>query len=403
MNVVLPFLDLEVAVRHPERLTVLFLLALLAFGLWVDSRARAHALEKPWLVIRVPVAMLPGLWRRFFWWSGACLSIVFFVVAWTVVEKRIMEYDPVYGHMRITLIPDNSLSAYYADEVPNRMELEKEMMRDMVNILWTDHGLKGRYSIAIIPFAGSANHLFAPFSTSREEILAAIDELNPETVTTAGTSLLNAIFGYEELLWRYPPAGGEGTTEIAFLISDGGREEGRGGERRELPAAMQRAMEAASLGGGSLVFNTIGIGKFEERFVDGEFRRVPVPAKLAVRDKDGKFANFLRKDDKDPRSPVLVSELDEEILKYLALLGGGDYTHAADKNKVLTAFKETVLKYRKKVNEVPRPRYEPISHWFAVPAFLLLFFLFGCANWLIRLGRLSIRKIRKSFGLSSSI
>lgn len=399
MNVVLPFLDLEVVVRHPGRLIFLLVMVLLAVVLMVDSRARARALEKPWFVIRVPVAMLPGFWRRFFWWSGAGLAIVFFVVAWTVVERRIVEYDPVYGHMRITLILDNSFSVYYADEIPNRMELEKEMMRDMVNILWTDPGLKGRYSIAIIPFAGSANHLFAPFSTSREEILAATDELNPETVTTPGTSLLNAVFGYEELLLRHLPPGGEETTEVAFLISDGGKEEGRGGERRDLPAAISKLKEASSVGGGKLILSTVGIGKFREEFAEGSPvpKRVPIPAKLVVRDKDGKFVKFLRKDDKDPRSPVLESGLDEEILEYLASLGGGSYIHAANKDKILAAFKDTVLKYRKKVNEVPRPRYEPISRWLIIPGFLFLFLLFGCANWMVRLVRSACRGVGKRF------
>lgn len=407
MNIMLPFIHIGFVIRFPERLFILLLLLLVAALLGYDMYRRRKIFFLPWYEIRLSSSILPGWRKRFFWWFFASIAFALLVFVFSAVEKRVVEYDPVYGHVRITFFYDDSLSVWFADEKPNRMEVQKQIVREMVKSLQEDPELRGRYSMAIIPFAGSASYLFLPFTTSYDEFFAALDEISPETVTAGGTSILAALLGYTELLFQYPSPGGEITTEIVFLVSDGGKEEGHGGEPRFFPEAIRNAERAAhpvSLfddkpNPKTIIINTIGVGKFEDRLHDGKMVRIAVPTKLVVRDKAGSFIRFLRKDDKNPASPALSSELDEEILQYVAKLGGGVYMHAVNREQILSGFKKSILTHRKKIAEIPRDRYEPVAHWFLVLAFILLFFLFGYANWMKRLvtyiAKLPMRKVSR--------
>lgn len=366
----------DIIFRHPERFFIAAALIPLVWALvWWEAKCRKKELLNPYWSEHLPVARLPGFYKRIFWWLMASLAILLLVAALAVPEKKVAWHELIYGRIRITFLFDSSLSMKLAEDVkPNRLIAAKDAITDLVNMLSRDPELEGRYSLALIPFAAAAQPFFTSFTTSREEFLTNLAEVDEKTISRQGTSLWAALRAYEELLKAYPPK--EKTTDLAFLISDGGKEEGRAGEKEFIPSLIRKI---SSLPNFRVIINTVGIG----------YSR---PVELIIRDEAGNFIGFYRKNPNDPKSPIQKSELNERILKEVADLTRGDYKHFTEKDKILKEFKAIVLKNREVVDNFPRIRYESITNWFLVPAFIIFYFLLGYAGWLIRLSNSLIKK-----------
>lgn len=389
------FFGTEILFRHPRRFlwgSIIILFAALVAWEW---RKRRRALKEPSIELHLSTSRLPSTFGRIHWWTWFSIATVLLVAAYANPEKVRTEYESVFGKIRVTFIFDASLSMKRAEDVlPNRFEAAKNMTRDLVLTLKRDPELKGKYSLALIPFSGAALPYFLPFTVSQDEFLSNLDSLDIEVITKKGTSLWAALRAYDELLLDHP-ARDNGTVDIGILISDGGKEEGKR-ERALLPQAIkdlrdpyraphfllsgERIIVRSEEPKRNVVLNTIGVGAAK-----------PVP--LKIRDKAGNFMGYEHEKDGDPKSPVLTTTLDEQILQELANQGGGTYHHFSDRETILREFKEIILFHRVEVDKIPHPRYESARAWFLFPPFIILYFLFGYGGWIPRLVRLVARRI----------
>lgn len=375
----------QVVFRYPERLWAALLVVVLLLFAYGEAKRRQDVLRDPWLAFHLDVSVLPSFGKKIIWWLLASVALCCMVTAFAVPERKFIDKEKVYGQLRLTFMFDVSLSMVRAEDVkPNRMRAAKDMIIGFLDMFMHDQELQGRYQLALIPFAGTAQPLFLTFTASREEFLANLEEIDERTISRQGTSVLAALLGYRSLLYRYPPR--EETMDIAILISDGGQEEGREGEKNFFPAVINDIRDVIrshlvkdfNVHAWHFMVSTIGIGKVE---IDGFGKRVAKPAGLIIRDSGGNFIDFYRENSKNPQSPVITSRLDEETLMEIARLGGGSYYHFSDTQTLRHAFRELVLAHRILVDEIPRYRYEPIVNWFLVPAFALLYVLSGFGDW----------------------
>lgn len=419
MSWAVSFLGEEIVFQHPERMWLfLVLVFLFAVAAW-EAVGRQKVWRQPWHYLHRATAHLPSPAKRIGWWFWFLLGMSFLVLIVMTPEKRITERDIIYGRMRITLITDTSLSQFLAEDVaPNRMAANKKLLTRFVTMLWRDSELKGRYEVALIPFAGTAHPVFAPFTTSLEEVLSNIAKIDERTVAKGGTSLWAALKAYDELLLWYPAREEKGeevtTVDLGVLISDGGKEEGRGKERAQIPRLMrelrdpyrqqeilknERFIFSGETRKRNVVISTVGVGAVK---IANDGKRAAVSAPLVFRDRDGNFRCYYREDESSPLNPgcnssgpILTSTLDEEILKSIAELGGGKYYHFFEnQDDLLYEFKSMILRSRKKIGQEPRNRYEPAVHLFALPAFLIFYLLFGYGGWIRKIFTLTIRLMR---------
>lgn len=378
----------DIMFRYPLRLGVCaFVLVIMALAWW-EFRQLINVLKDPWIFLHISVFTTYPRWVRIGWWALLCLAFVLTAGAFAVPEKRVSMEEPVYGGLRLTFMFDSSRSMEYAEDVtPNRSRAAKNTIIALVDMLAHDTLLRGKYSLALIPFAGAAQPFFLPFTKSREEFVATLEEINERTITRQGTSVLSALNAYRELLWREPPR--EETVDVAILISDGGKEDGVESERHFIPATIAdiRHLTQKKMREGAppwnVVLYTVGMGKIR---IDAEGRRTAEPVELVVRDASGN-KEWYRQDPRNPHSPVLKSRLDEGILKEVARLGGGEYYHFTDQAKIVEEFRTLVLTHRRVTDRIASVRYEPVMSWFLAPAFVLWYFVLGFGGWIVRLIR----------------
>ena len=404
MLISLPF-GLEIVLRRPE---LLWLLAILPFLWWLavyEGRIRKKTLQDPWIQLHLASSHLPTGLARIRWWMGASIAFVLLTVIIATPDRKIIEQRSVYGMVRVTFLLDSSLSMIWGEDVePNRLAAAKSVIENFVNTLWFNGELKGSYAMALIPFAGAAQPFYLPFTTSREQFVSNLEQINQQTVRKKGTSVWAALRAYDELLLSRPAAE-KGTLDLAILISDGGKEEGKGTEKLLLPQLMKELLDPYRA---AVVFSdtrmiirsdvavrkvmviTIGVGKVA---IDNMGNQVSVPVPLIIRDKTGNFVYYYREDENNPKSAVLASRLDENILKDIARMGGGSYMHFSQEGKLLQELKALVLRYRQETGKVPEIRYDALRMWFLVPAMLLCCILFGYAEPYVRMVRTYLLRV----------
>ncbi|MDO8591148.1 MAG: VWA domain-containing protein [bacterium] len=389
------FFGTEILFSHPGRFlwgSLIFIFAVLVAWEW---RKRKRAFKEPSIELHRSTSRFPSASRRICWWAWFSIAIALLVAAYANPEKVKTEWERVFGKIRITFIFDSSISMKKSEDVePNRFEAAKNMMRDLVLMLGRDPELKGRYPLALIPFSGSALPYFLPFTTSKDELLSVLDSLDVEVITKKGTSLWAALRAYDELLLDQS-ARDKGTIDIGILISDGGKEEGKK-ERALLPQTIkdlrdpyrvshflssgERIIVRAEEPKRKVVLHTIGVG-------------VAKSVPLKNRDKAGNFMGYEHEKDGDPKSPILNTTLDEQILREIAKKGGGTYRHFSDRETIIREFKEIVLFHRIEIDKIAHPQYESVRAWFLFPSFIILYFLFGYGGWILRIVYVITRRI----------
>lgn len=392
---------IQIAFRYPERLWTLVLIVFVLLLAWQEMKRRRAALRDPGLQLHLPVSSFPSFGKKIAWWLLASIALGFMIAAFAIPERKLIDKENVYGRLRLTFLFDSSISMARAEDViPNRMRAAKDTIAAFVDILMHDPELHGRYSLALIPFAGTAQPFFLTFTTSREEFLASLEEINERTISRQGTSVLAALLAYRLLLRHYPAR--EETTDVAILISDGGQEEGKEGESNFFPFVIRDIdditknyiTKSAKAMQWHFTISTVGIGSVR---VNEKGLRIANPAELIIRDSTGNFVDFYREDPKNSQSAVLTSRLDEEILMEVARLGKGMYYHFSDRQKMAHAFRELVLAHRIIVDEVFFIRYEPIWQWFLIPALACWYILFGFSDWMRQMVRYGVWSVKKMF------
>jgi Ca-activated chloride channel family protein len=191
--------------------------------------------------------------------------------------------------LNVVLALDISRSMFAADLEPNRLERERLFARRLLRELAGNR-------LGMVVFAGRA-YVLSPLTVDHSALNLYLDALDPEIVSQGGSSIAAAITQATDLARGSEEVGGD---RAVILMTDG--------EALEDVAAVRDAAERAARANVSVV--TIGIGTAAGS---------PIPE---VDTRTGRIAGYKR----DPGSgEVVVSKLDEALLREVAELSGGAY------------------------------------------------------------------------------
>ena len=229
------------------------------------------------------------------------------------------------------LCVDISNSMHAEDIAPNRLERSKEAINKLISKLGGDR-------IGIIVFAGNA-YVQLPITTDYSAAKMFLSTVDTDLIPTQGTEVGRAI----ELAIK--SFGEDEHNKAIVIISDG--------EDHENGDAVKAAQEAAKRG---IKIYTIGMGLDEG---------APIP----LYNKYGKKTGY--KKDKDGN--IIITKLDDNILRQIAEIGDGLYVRASNSNVGLDKIYEDINKTEKsEIESNVFTDYEDQFQWFVGAAILLL-------------------------------
>lgn len=193
---------------------------------------------------------------------------------WEEVEKKGID---------IVVAVDTSRSMLADDVKPNRLEVAKREIEDLLNVLEGDR-------IALVVFAGSA-FTYCPLTSDYGAFRLFLNDIHTNIIPLGGTALAEAI---QKGISTFET--NTKNHKAIILISDGENHE---------DDPLKAAVDAKGLG---IVIYTVGVGK-----KDGSY--------IKIKDESGQD-KFL----KDRQGQVIKSRLDEITLNKIALETGGLYT-----------------------------------------------------------------------------
>jgi Ca-activated chloride channel homolog len=255
------------------------------------------------------------------------ISMVIIILSRPQFGSKLEEVKKEGAEVIIALDVSNSMLA--GDIQPDRLTRAKQALTRLIDNLDNDR-------IGLIVFAGDA-YTQIPITTDYVSAKMFLNAIGPDMVPKQGTAIGAAI----ELGMRsFSP--GEGKSKAMIIITDGENHE-------DDPVA--KATEAAKAG---IVIHTIGIGSEEG---------VPVPVTT-----NGK-AEFL----KDIDGNTVISKLDEDILKKIAIASGGSYVRANNSNIGLDEIFGEISKMKKQ--EMESTVYTEYNDQFPIFAAISIFLL----------------------------
>lgn len=223
----------------------------------------------------------------------------------------------------------NSMNA--EDIAPNRLERSKQAINNIINQLRGDR-------IGIIIFAGNA-YVQLPITTDYAAAKLFLSTINTSLIPSQGTEIGSAInlaiksFGNSE------------NSKAIIVISDG--------EDHENGDAVKAAQEAAKLG---IKIYTIGMG-----LEDG----APIP----LYNQYGKRTGYK----KDREGNIVITKLDDNMLRQIAEIGDGIYRRASNSNIGLDEIIDEINKAEKtEIDSKIFTDYEDQFQWFLGVAIILL-------------------------------
>ncbi len=250
-------------------------------------------------------------------------------------KKEVVKREGV--EVIVALDVSNSMMA--TDVKPNRLEVAKQMISGLIDRMKND-------KVGLIVFAGSA-YTQLPITTDFISAKMFLRTLNPAVVPKQGTAIGDAL----GLAMRsFDPKGDAG--RVVVVITDGENHEGD---------AEAKAQEAAEQG---ISVVTVGLGKPEG---------VPIPI--------GRGSNYL----KDRSGEVVITKLNEEMLKEIADLGNGLYVKGSNNTRqTINAIYDDIDSMEKGEQEsVMCENHEEQFYYLAALALLILFvdsFILGSKN-----------------------
>jgi Ca-activated chloride channel family protein len=265
-------------------------------------------------------------WSRFTRWGFLWTLLVVALAGprWDFVDVE--AFSPTSD---LEILMDISRSMNVADTPPSRMARARQEIQDLVL-------QNNKLRIGMIAFA-SVPHVVAPITEDTQSILNALPAVSSDLARLQGSRLTAALERAEQLL------GGSGDhARTILLISDGDFDEPDIGEKIE---------ELKEKG---VMLHTLGIGTMGGG---------PIPLQT---DK----SNLLR----NPQGEVIISRLNETIMKQLAHLGGGIYQQAnfrdLDSRRILELASGGISAPRRtqEKTQVWNERF----YWFLLPMMMLL-------------------------------
>jgi Ca-activated chloride channel family protein len=315
---------------NPDFLYLLLLLPVL-IALWIIRAVwRRKALQKLGNSILISQLMPEYSATRpvvkFIFQLLALVSIII-ILARPQFGSRLEEVKKQGVEVIIALDVSNSMLA--EDIQPDRLTRAKQALSRLIDNLEND-------KIGLIVFAGDS-YTQIPITTDYISAKMFLSTISPDMVPKQGTAIGSAI----DLGMRsFTP--GEGKSKAMIIITDGENHE-------DDPVA--KAEEAAKAG---IVIHTIGIGSSEG---------VPIP-----------FSTGGKKDYlKDNEGNTVITRLDEDILKKIAVNGGGNYVRASSTNLGLDEiFSEIKQMKKQELESKMYTEYNDQFQIFAVIALVLL-------------------------------
>jgi Ca-activated chloride channel homolog len=315
---------------NPDYLYLLLLLPVMVLLYILNSFRKKRALDR--MGDRILVRrLMPEL-------SVMRPAFKFAIQLFAVVMVTIILARPQFGSkleevkkqgVEVIIALDVSNSMLAGDIQPDRLTRAKQALTRLIDNLDNDR-------IGLVVFAGDA-YTQIPITTDYISAKMFLNAIGPEMVPKQGTAIGAAI----DLGMRsFSP--GEGKSKAMIIITDGENHE-------DDPVA--RAAEAAKAG---IVIYTIGIGS-----TDG----VPVPVTI-----NGK-KEFL----KDIDGNTVISKLDEDILKKIAMASGGSYVRANNSNIGLDEIFSEIKKMKKQ--EMESTMYTEYNDQFQIFAAISIFLL----------------------------
>ncbi|MBP6810224.1 MAG: VWA domain-containing protein [Saprospiraceae bacterium] len=300
----------------------ILLLLLLAYRHW-----RRRALER----LGDTTRLMPVFSELKFWAKGALLAfaIVLLAVAWANPQMGAKKLTTTQNVADVFLAIDISQSMLCRDVAPSRLELTKIFAQKLVQTLEGER-------IGLIFFAGNA-FLAVPLSTDYPFVLQSIQSASPDLLTEQGTAIAAAL-ELADKSFESEPGGGR----AIVLITDGENHD-------------EEALNAAkkSYNSGAVII-AVGAGTS-----DGG----PIPTS------DWEGSQYKR----DEKGDVVRTRLNEDLLRKIALAGGGQALNISQSNRAVAAIEREVGNLEKRALEV-RSLDEMVSwyQWFLLPALLLL-------------------------------
>lgn len=238
---------------------------------------------------------------KFLIWIGA-FAILTLGLARPQFGTKTSEVKRKGIEMIIALDVSNSMMA--EDIQPNRLENAKMAISRLVDKLEND-------KIGLIVFAGDA-YIQMPVTTDYMAAKLFLNSINTQIVPKQGTAIGNAI----HLAMRSFSPNSDKSRAIIIITDGENHEEG----------AVVAAKEAAEAG---IIIHTIGIGSAQG---------VPIPVTSAGGQKDYRT---------DYEGKVVISKLNEELLRQVAAAGGGTYVRATASRTGLNTILEEMNKMEK--------------------------------------------------------
>jgi len=315
---------------NPDFLYLLLLLPVLIIFFIINEIRKKKALKRfgnPSVVSTLIPEMSGSRPLIKFLFHMLVLTALIIVLARPQFGSRIEDVKKEGVEVIIALDVSNSMLA--EDIAPYRLERAKQAISRLVDNLENDR-------IGLIVFAGDA-YTQIPVTTDYVSAKMFLSSISPEIVPKQGTAIGAAI---ELGIRSFSP--GEGKSKAMVVITDGENHED------DPVSAAEGAAKAA------VVIHTIGIGSTSG---------VPIPIRTSGR------KDYL----KDAEGNTVISKLDENMLKKIAISTGGSYVRASNSNIGLDEIFNNIRKM--KTQELESTVYTEYNDQFQIFAAMALFLL----------------------------
>lgn len=275
-----------------------------------------------------PEASVSKPWIKFVLVETA-LMLVIIGMAGPQFGTRLKEVKREGVELVIALDVSNSMLS--EDIAPNRLENAKRAISKLVDRLHND-------KVALIVFAGDA-FVQLPMTSDYTAAKLFLSTITPKLVTNQGTAIGAAI---DLGIKSFTP--GDEKNKAMIIITDGENHEGN---------AVEMATKANEAG---IIVHTIGMGLS---------KGAPIPVYNKYGQKDYRT---------DAQGTTVISKLDEDMLKKIAVAGGGKYIRANNTKTGLNALFDE-LNHMEKVEMEAKvySEYEEQYQYFIGFALLILF------------------------------
>lgn len=244
-----------------------------------------------------------------------CLGVGMLILALANPQRGSVLAEGDQRGIDIAVCIDVSNSMMAQDMKPNRMERCKQVVKNMLGKLGGDR-------VSLVIFAGRA-YIEMPLTNDYGATKMFLDQIGTDLISQQGTAIGDAIakgmatLGYSEEEDSDPPQWEPNKSRAIVIISDGENHE---------DDALEAAKEAADQG---VMVCCIGIGTTSG-------------SQIPIVDRSGKVTDWR----KDIDGNVVITKLNEEMLRDIASAGNGIYTHAGNSNAAV----EETLKQLSKLN-----------------------------------------------------